>query len=276
MRNKNIFYLLSLLLAALLIIANGMGVLKPNVMYAKESSDWFTQSVGQDIVNLVLVVPSLIITSLLIYRNNRRALLVWGGILTYLIYTFTIYCFTVHFNSLFIVYCSILGLSFYLFAWFILSQYREPLKDWIVDKIPRKLVGIYMIVISLVFYILWLMQVIPSSITGTTPAETANAGLVTNPVHVLDLSVFLPGSLITGILLLRGHSLGLLLTPVLLTFFILMDMTIGGLMIILKWRGFIVNDIVLIGMFVLALLTVVLLIMFLRNVKISLVSSQVS
>src|SRR6185503_6591905 len=201
MKHRKIMYLLSLLLAVLLIIANGTGVMMPEVMYAKENSSWFAQSVGLDIADLVLVFPTLVITANLIYRNSRRALLVWGGVMAYLIYTFLIYCFAVHFNQLFIVYCFILGLSFYLFTWFILSHI--PISDWVDDKFPRKTIAVYMIVVASVFYILWLMQIIPPSLKRTVPAETVNAGLVTNPVHVLDLSICLPGIALTGILLLR-------------------------------------------------------------------------
>jgi len=265
MKHRKIIYLLSLLLAVLLIIANGTGIMMPEVMYAKENSNWFAQSVGQDIADLVLVFPTLVITANLIYRNSRRALLVWAGVMVYLIYTFLIYCFAIHFNQLFIVYCFILGLTFYLFTWFVLSH--TQISDWFDGKIPRKTIAVYMIGVASAFYILWLMQIIPPSFHRAVPVETVNAGLVTNPVHVLDLSVCLPGIIITGILLLRRHSLGLLLTPVVLTFFILMDLTIAGLMMILKWRGFIVNDMVLVAMLILALVSAIMLRVYLRNVK---------
>ena len=267
MKSRKPIYVLSLVLAILLLIANGAGLIMPEVLYARENSNWFAQSVGQDIADLVLVFPTLIITANLIYRNNRKALLVWAGVMAYLVYTFMIYCFAIHFNQLFVVYCLILGLSFYLFIWFILSHFKEQTRNWFNDEMSVKMVAIYMIVVAGAFYILWLMQIIPPNLKGTVPAETINAGLVTNPVHVLDLSICLPGIMITGILLLRRHLLGLLLTPVVLSFFILMDLTIAGLMMILKWRGFIVNDIVLIAMFVLALLSAIFLVVFLRNVK---------
>jgi hypothetical protein len=267
MKQKNTLYLLSLLLGALIIVANGMGLMQPEIMYAKESSNWFFQSVGQDIVDLVLVFPVLMITTAFIYRGNRRAMLVLAGVLVYLIYTFIIYCFAIHFNKLFLVYCLILGLSFFVFLWIILSSYKEPVNEWVKGKYPRKLISVYLITVAVIFYCLWLLQVIPASLDGTVPSEVLQAGLVTNPVHVLDLSVCLPGIAITGILLLRQHNMGLLLTPVVLTFFTLMDLTIAALMFILNWRGFPVNFAVLVSMLCLAVFSGFLLTVFLRSIK---------
>ena len=42
------------------------------------------------------------------------------------------------------------------------------------------------------------------------------AGLLTNPVHVLDIAVFLPAMLIAGILLLRRRAAGYVLAPLVL------------------------------------------------------------
>src|SRR5450432_4180182 len=86
---------LSLLLAVLIIITSCLGLFVPE-MYTRETPNWQAQSIGQDIVNLFLVVPALIISSLLAYYKNKKALLLRPGVLLYLIYTFIIFCFDVH------------------------------------------------------------------------------------------------------------------------------------------------------------------------------------
>jgi hypothetical protein len=63
------------------------------------------------------------------------------------------------------------------------------------------------------------------------------AGVVTNPVHVIDLSVFLPGLFITGILILRKIAVGVYMAAALLVFCIMMDITIGGLAIAINIKG---------------------------------------
>jgi hypothetical protein len=264
--NKTCLWL-SLLLATLIIIANGIGLFIPDHLYAQETPDWYAQAIGQDMADLFIALPFLIITCLSAYRQNKKALLIWGGVLAYLIYTFAIYCFAIHFNQLFLVYCLVLGLSVYLFTWFTLSQYQQQIKDWFDERVPVKLTGIYMIAIGIIFYILWLIQIVPANINNTVPKGLINAGLLTNPVHVLDLSVCLPGIMMTGILLLRRHPAGLLLAPVVLTFFILMDISLGGLMIVMKWKGLGANDIAVAGMFVLAVFSTALLILYLKSMK---------
>jgi hypothetical protein len=95
---RNAFLSFSLLLAMLVIIASGAGLIMPGVLYAKATPNWYAQSFGQDIVDFFIAVPMLIITSVLAYMKSRKALLLWAGVMIYLIYTFAIYCFAVYFT----------------------------------------------------------------------------------------------------------------------------------------------------------------------------------
>jgi hypothetical protein len=152
MNNRHPFILIvSFLLAGLVIIVSLAGILILN-FYSAETANWRAQSIGQDIVDLFAIVPCLIITSFFAYRNNRKAMLVWGGLLCYLIYTFIIYCFAVHFNCLFVIYCITLGLSFYSFIYFFLKwkQTQVQLKNTLLARI----IAVYFLIISLGFYFL--------------------------------------------------------------------------------------------------------------------------
>ena len=51
---------------------------------------------------------------------------------------------------------------------------------------------------------------------------------------MLDLALFLPGLILTAILLLKKKPLGYLLAPVILVFFILMNITIAVLALIMN------------------------------------------
>src|SRR5450631_1289659 len=104
--------ILTMLLTAFTVIASCVGLFTPS-FYSTETLNWQAQSVSQDFIDLVLIAPCLLITSILARRNNKIAILIWGGVLLYLTYTFVIYCFDIHFNKLFILYCFCLGLSFY-------------------------------------------------------------------------------------------------------------------------------------------------------------------
>jgi hypothetical protein len=253
---------LSICLAVLIAIASYTGITTPG-FYANETANWQVQSLGQDIADLWMITPVLLLSAVWVYRQNHYAALIWGGIMLYIMYTFVIYCFDVHFNQLFLLYCIILGITFYTLLYFLYSQIKQPVLTSLRSPAILKITGIYLIIIAVLFYVLWLSDIVPSLLSHTAPASLAEAGLPTNPVHVIDLAIFLPGLLITGILLLRKHLLGLLLAPMLLTFFMLMDITIGWLIISMKQNGLAGEMSVAVAMGVLAIFSLVLLVLFL-------------
>lgn len=224
----------SIPLILLVTAVSSAGLFYPQV-YRAATPSWLAQSIGQDAVDMFLIVPVLIIGTIYSFRDHRIGLYLWLGTLLYLVYTFLIYCFTVRFNPLFIPYCLILGISFFSLVWFFSGDKRRFYGNT-GNKILG-IVGIYFIVIAVAFYSLWLVEIIPATINNDIPASTRDAGLFTNPVHVIDLSLFLPASFIIGIMALRRSLLATILSPVLLTFFILMDLTIAALSIIMVTKG---------------------------------------
>jgi hypothetical protein len=98
---KNIIAL-SLPQCVLIIIVSYVGLLTPD-FYSKETLNWQTQSIGQDMIDLFLMTPCLVITSILSCKKNKPAIMILGGVVLYLTYTFAIYCFDTHFNKLFII-----------------------------------------------------------------------------------------------------------------------------------------------------------------------------
>ena len=209
------------------------GIYKEN-FYNLESDNWRVQCIGQDVIDLVLIVPFLTICALLTFLNRRTGLALWCGTVLYLVYTFMIYSFSVHFNSLFIFYCLILGISFYSFLIIIYKQAREHIQ-WKLDSTTlRRVISIYFILIAVIFYVLWLKDIVTAFFTDSLPTSLQETNLITNPVEALDISIFLPGIVIIGLLLLRENPLGVMLTPIMLTFMILMDITIGVLTFMLN------------------------------------------
>lgn len=257
---------ISIPLTLLIILTSSVGLLTPD-FYAQETLNWQAQSLGQDAVDLFLIAPLLLITSWLSYRNHEIPRLLWSGVILYVLYAYVIYCFDVHFNRLFVLYCLILGLAFFGMLFYLLSRRKESVTSWLVNTMTLKVVEVYLIVIAIVFYILWLSEIIPPTITGTVPDYLIDSGLPTNPVHVLDLAVFLPGMVIISILIQKKHPLGLWLTPTMLVFFVLMDITIGVLTVFMKMKGLDSNLVLTVIMGALAVLSLVMLGSYLRNLK---------
>jgi len=266
--NSNKILYLSLPLAALIIIASISG-LSTEGFYSTETLNWQAQSLGQDAIDLFVITPALIITAIFITRKNKTAFFVWSGINIYLIYTFVIYCFDLHFNSLFIVYCLILGLSFYSVLYFLFSQIHKQVEKEIFNKTVVKIIAVYLLIISVLFYFLWLSEIIPAIIHHQTPKSLVETGLLTNPIQVIDLSVILPGLFLIFIFLMQKRPVGLLLLPGALVFCILMDITIGWLIIAMKIKGLEVDYLIAVIMGILAVLNIVLLIWYFRKMKYS-------
>jgi hypothetical protein len=236
MQHNKLIPVLSLPLATMLMITSAVGIFTFQ-FYGEETLNWQAQSVGQDLIDLFLVMPCLVLTSFFAARGNRTGFMLWGGVMIYLTYTFVIYCFDVHFNKLFLLYCAELGLSFYGCIIFFFTLKKDQNISVNGQGGIFKLTGIYFLVIASLFFLLWLSEILPSIMNNATPSNLADAGLFTNPVHVLDLAVVLPGIFITGILILRKNNFGLMIAPALLMFFILMDLTIGFLVLLMFSRG---------------------------------------
>lgn len=229
--NPTIVRAFSIALAGL-VCAISIPGLMVRAVYSRESPNWYAQAVAQDDFDLFFVMPALLLTSFFA-RTKNVAFLLWGGVVSYCVYTFVIYCFAVHFNMLFVLYCLALGVSVFAFAYFLKSAAVLPPYHESGDHKAIRWVSYYLMLIAGAFYLLWLMEIIPASLRNTAPEALAETGLITNPVHVLDLSVCLPGLFLVGLFSLRKMPFALALAPAALTFTILMDLTIGTISVVL-------------------------------------------
>jgi len=256
--HDNIILSLSIPLVISVIIVSYSGLIIPNI-YSRETMSWTTQAICQDAINLFLIAPFLIITSILAYRKNTIAYYLWSGGIIYLCYTYVIYCFDIHFNNLFILYCLILGLSFYSLMYFLFSHMTKVDTVSFRSNLQIKSVSIYLLTISCLFIFLWLSEIIPATLNNPIPKTVIKIGTFTNPIQILDLSILLPGFIIISLLNLKRKSLGLLLVPAALTFCILMDITIGILSVFKMQNSHDLNWIIPMLMGLLTLITIMLL-----------------
>jgi hypothetical protein len=239
--------ILSFPLAGLVALASLGGILLPST-YARETESWAAQGTGQDWVDLVVFAPFLAIAATGALRGSRAFRLLLGGGLLYSAYSFVIYAFVVHFNSLFLVYCAVLGLSCFALAGIAGGALREDIRSWYGARAPVRLAGGFLVAVALMFGALWLSEVIPAIVRGAAPASIAEVGAFTNPVHVLDLALLLPAMLVAGASLLRSRPLGYVLGPMMLTFNVLMPLAIAGMVVAMHLRGLPAN-LALLGVF---------------------------
>jgi hypothetical protein len=220
-----------------LVVFSAFCGLRMESTYILETPNWRIQGIGQDLVDLFLVTPVLLISGIQAYRQKKRWFFIFGGTVLFLAYTYAIYCFALHFNALFLVYCLSFGLSVYSFIYFIWKGYTRLIISNFDEKLPVKSIGLFLIGSAVSFCFLWLSEIIPAIVHHQVPASLAATGAMTNPVHVLDLSLFLPALFLDGILLMKKNAFALVLTPALLVFSVLMDLDTAGLVIYMYFKG---------------------------------------
>jgi fumarate reductase subunit D len=233
---KKIIFILTTILLILFAFSSYQGVFNPKT-FEKDSLSFGTQGIGQDFVNLFVVVPLLLISYILFRNDNKTGSYLFGGTLFYILYSYMIYAFGVNFNHLFLVYCAILGLSLYTFILFIFDFVQKDISSWFKEKLNPKPMSIYMLLIAALFYMLWLKDVIPALINNTTPESVTDNNLLVNPVHVLDLAIALPACFISAILLLKNHKMGFIFAPIILLFIVILTIALIGMVIALKIKG---------------------------------------
>jgi hypothetical protein len=232
---RGLWLRLALTAAILMGVASAAGIWLPFV-YINETASWAAQGTGQDIVNLAVVLPAMLIALYAASGGSLRAVLVVLGLLVYVVYSYVLYGFFVHFNLLFPIYVATLGTSFWALVGIVLNVRNDRVRALFEGKTGRAQ-SVYLMVSGLLFGAVWMSSIASSIMSGDTPRELVEVGLTVNPVHVLDLAFVLPAMVVTSILLWNGHPLGWLWAVPLVTFAAAMGSAIVGMMAVMKAAG---------------------------------------
>jgi hypothetical protein len=179
-------------------------------IYHNDSLSMAVQAKGQDLVTLVLGVPFLIYALLKNRQNSIKGRLYLAGTLAYFLYTYTIYCFAGSFNSFFIFYVILMGLSFYCFIACMTSFNLSTINTYFTKKLPIKYLSISNLVFAFLIGVNWLSYLKPP----TTALKLEH--YTTFPVQAMDLGIVLPAIVISSIMLLRKRNWGYLMLPILM------------------------------------------------------------
>jgi hypothetical protein len=256
---------LSLPIAVLAMTGSIIGITADDRIYGQETATWAAQAVGQDIANLV-AFPVLLLLALLAGRGSLRAYLGWIGVLVYSVYTYAIYAFDVHFGPLFLVWVAVFGLSVYALIAGLASIDPALARRRFTDSTPVRTESALLLAVAAVFALLWLSEIVPPMLAGTVPEVLAETGLPTNPVHVLDLALFLPTTVLAGVLLAKRRAWGYVLAPVMLAALVLIGLGIVSLMATLAVRGLNTAPEVGVAIAVLVVFALVVVARFLRAI----------
>lgn len=233
-RNADIWLWLTVPISILLAIAAGCGVFISDVY--RDTPSLVAQAIGQDAVTLMIALPALIICAFLTSRGSQRARLIWLGVLVYIVYTYASYAFGIRFNPLFLIYTALLGCSSYALIGGLVTTDWAGIKAGFTERTPVRAVSIFLIAIAGLFYLIWLSEAVPASLTGTPPQSVNDDGTPTNVIHVLDMAWLLPALVITAVSLWRKQSMGYALAAPLLANLVFLALAILS-MIVFQARG---------------------------------------
>lgn len=228
-RNQNILWLvLTASIATLMIWASASGAFMEN-FYARDVASIGASTSGQDLFNLVIVLPIFLISAVLMLRHAKWALPVWLGCLAYILYDYLILAFGIYFNNMFLVYVALVGLTVYTLILAIPHIDARSIRDTMAGQASTHVLQGLLVFIAVLFSVLWLAMVIPSLQKGTVPQELADNRLLTQPVHIVDLAWIMPGMILCVIAMFRRWHTAYVLAPAFAILTILMAGALGAM-----------------------------------------------
>ncbi len=234
-RHTNVWLWITFPVAILLTIAAGGGVFISGLY--RDRPYFVAQALGQDLISLAVVLPTMIVSAILANRGSPRARLVWLDGLVYLVYSYAIAAFDVSFNSMFLVYIALLGCSLYALIGGLVTLDMAGIKACFTEKTPVMAVSIYLAVLAVLFYFLWLSETLPALVAGKIPQSIQDNGTPTNAVHVLDMAWILPAFGITAVSLWRKQALGYVLAGAILSYVVLLILAILSMVVFMIRQG---------------------------------------
>ncbi|MFO7896162.1 MAG: hypothetical protein R6U84_04450 [Candidatus Cloacimonadales bacterium] len=204
-------------------------------LYRHMSSDVAIQGIAQDYITLFLAIPLMIFALMGTIKKSLKAKFCLAGIMLYFWITYTLYTAMAMYNIMFLSYLSIMALSFFSLLRLLLGFDLKKFPTYF-SAAPTKLVGSFLIFISLSIGLLWLGIIVPPLIDGSLyPASLQH--YTTLIVQGFDLGLFLPLAFVSGWLMLKKQNLGLLLGTVYIIFLALLMSALSAKIIAMGLNG---------------------------------------
>lgn len=207
------YVLASIAILVLTVIATVVGLFVPG--FYRDAPVLLPQVYGQDLLTLVVAVPALAVSLYYAAQGSLRGYVVWLGVTSYLLYTYASYAFMTAFNELYLVYVTLFGLTLYTFVSGMVRLDAVGLKRVIGDESVRSYAA-FQLLVAVTIVVLWLAEILPATLTGTTPPSIAEANLPVNVIYSLDLGVLVPAFVLSAYWLRKRRAWGYAFAGVLL------------------------------------------------------------
>lgn len=210
------------------VMINGRG------LYYYDTVSSAAQQQGNDVVTLFIALPLLVVSTWMTFSGSLRGRLLLTGTLGFFLYTYLSMCMLTAFNTLFLVYVAIFGLSLYAFILCMMSFNLETLPRHFSDRLPHGWIAALLFIIGAFLALTWLGRVLSPLMQGTPPLLDNGITMV---IQAMDLSLVVPLAVLSGILLLRRSAWGYLLTSVFVLKAIALGLAVSAMVVNMALAG---------------------------------------
>jgi hypothetical protein len=219
-------YLMSVALGAAATAAAGLSVAFPSVLSGVPGANGNLR--GTAVVVLAVGVPLLVAALVGSARGSTRAFVVWLGTLGYLLYQAVMLCFATPLNSFFLFYVAYLGLAVWSIVFLVRGTDLAAFGLSLAPRLPNRFVAGCALVLLVLNAAAWLREILPAVLSDDPRAFLADSGLLTNPVYIQDLAIWLPLLAAATVAAWRHRGWGQLVTAAMLTMFVLECLSIAA------------------------------------------------
>lgn len=173
------------------------GLLSPRLVYG---------ALIQDYVTIIFALLLAVLSLVFIKKPSYKPFIVMLGLVACIFYNYGLYVIQAMYTSIYILYMLTFSLSIFSLIWGISSFKALEVNQYTLPRLTRKAIGIYLLVITILFTMLWLMMLIPYSIKHLKPDIYG--------VFILDLCIIMPTFGIIASQLLRQRPFGNILAGI--------------------------------------------------------------
>jgi len=172
----------------------------------------------EDAVVLAVGVPALAVGLWTARRGSLRGRIGWLGALGFHAYVWTSRSVSLAFNDFFLGYVALLTLSLFTLVAGVLETDADAVGRRLDGRLSSRLYAGVLAVVAAGLALLWLSEVVPATLTGTTPGIVAEFGPRGLGTYVVDLGLVVPSLAVAAGWLWRGQPRGYLVGGALLVF----------------------------------------------------------
>ena len=198
-RKLSPFYITSSIIAGLVAIVSVSGLLYHNTIYPTD--DLVRAFLPNDVVNILIGLPVLLVSLCLTKRGKLVGLLLWPGALFFMIYNYLIYIFAMPLDWAFLLHLVLVALSVYSIIGLVASIDCQSVSQQLAGVVPERFAGGVLTGLSVLFLIRAAVVLI-NAIMGQAPLTESELAL--NATDFLTS----PAWIIGGILLWNRKAFG--------------------------------------------------------------------